>query len=656
MESARSCFHAAFKRLQVVKESTSSLASSFKEQLQHNDDNSSTFPLKGYRASTNTDSSCSKECDEGMHAFCEVLMFSDDGDDNGANIEATLHYNIAQTYLSTKNYDKAILSFRRSLEQQTSLTACSLLRSKTLHNLGYCSFQIQDYPSAADYFHQTCDTLMQMGMADHYLATRTYNCIGVYFFNLPDPDIESSLTGFQKSLEIYRSNPDSCTTIEMATLLNNFGRVSYQQEHFERAIDYYQQALVLRLQELGDASIDVAATYFNLGNALHRTRDVKPAITCFDAFLRIAETSLGLETREVAFVYKIKAEILEELEGVESALKYYNKALMLTKAALGDNHREMGCILNKAGNLCFRQGMYEEALRHYVWGLDIENAQRIRDDKFLVVTLTNIAQTHKHLGRTELALTFYGEVYAIQMRGEATKRLDIASTLSSIGLMLYHLKYFQQAFDCYTKALSIRRDAYRTDNHRDIAASLNAIGQVLFKQGMFDLSVQCFNQCLEIRRRLLDPNHHDVAMVIYNLASVSLATGDEESAISQYEEALRIERTALGNKHSDIVSTLIRLAHIKQQCGLLDEAIVIFEEAIQLHRLQNEMNGLREAKVFNAIGNCYLQKADVVNMMKAFASASRILISLGCADEPLAIKGYNLYGMARLHPEAAPVA
>jgi hypothetical protein len=56
------------------------------------------------------------------------------------------------------------------------------------------------------------------------------------------------------------------------------------------------------------------------------------------------------------------------------------------------------------------------------------------------------------------------------------------------------------------------------------------------------------------------------------------------------------------------------------------------------------------------MGNCYLQKGDVSNMMKALAASSRVLMSLGRADEPLAIKGYNLYGLAKLHPEAAPMA
>ena len=272
------------------------------------------------------------------------------------------------------------------------------------------------------------------------------------------------------------------------------------------------------------------------------------------------------------------------------------------------------------------------------------------------MTLTNIAQAHKHLGRFELALAFYREVLAIQTKITTTSKLDIASTLSSIGLMLYHLNRYDEAFEIYQESLQIRRDHYSSDKNADVASSLNAIGLVLFKKGMYDLCTRCFNECLEIRRKILGPDHKETAMIWYNLASVSVETGDDETALKHYEEALRIERATLGDHHPDIVLTMVHLGQVKQQLGLLREAIADFAEAIRLHRSQNREDGLWEARIYNFIGNCFLQAGAVPKMMEAFSAASRILLSLGCTDEPLAIKGYNLYGLTRLHPEAAPMA
>jgi tetratricopeptide (TPR) repeat protein len=655
-------FLTALKNIQALKNPSLSIrdfAVSLSSSLQSVKEEVSSWTYdstrKRPRPSIESHTSCSHACDEGLHEILEVILFSDDADFD--SMSATLHYNIAQTHLALKDYQEAIGWFHKALAQhQYDTLNVSLIKYKVLHNLGYCAYQLEDYQVAIDCFHRACEALSMSGLADDYIAASTYSCIGVLFFNLATPDTESALRAFKKSFEIYQSNPTTCTNSEMATLLNNFGRVFYLKGEFERAIGFYQQALAIRCQELGDNAIDVAATRYNLGNAYHKTQDLRHAMSCYDEFIRIAEECLGLKTREVAFVYKCKAEILQEINDVDSALKHYNKALLLTKAALGDGHREVGCILNKAGNLCFEQGKYQEALRYYLWGLEIENNHPNRDQNLILVTLTNIAQTHKHLGRIELALAFYREVYTVQTKVKKADTLEIASTLSSIGLMLYHLKHYEEAFETYQEALRIRRDYYGTDENTDVASSLNAIGLVLFKQGMYELCMHCFNECLEIRRNILGPDHSELAMVWYNLASVYFETGDDEAALKLYDEALRIERATLGDHHPDIVLTMIHLGQVKQQCGLLEDAITVFEEAIRIHCLQKREDGLREARIHNFMGNCYLQKGDVSNMMKALAASSRVLMSLGRADEPLAIKGYNLYGLAKLHPEAAPMA
>ena len=199
------------------------------------------------------------------------------------------------------------------------------------------------------------------------MATQTYHCIGVLFFNLADPDTESALKVFRKCLEIYHAHPASYTPSQLATLLNNFGRVFYLKGELKEAAKFYQQSLAIRRQELGNASIDVAATVYNLGNTYHKMKQLSLAKECYDEFLTIAETRLGLQTREVAFVYKCKAEILQEMKEPESALTHYEKALQFSKTALGDDHREIGCILNKVCNWNAHLHLYFLVKCHCRW-------------------------------------------------------------------------------------------------------------------------------------------------------------------------------------------------------------------------------------------------------------------------------------------------
>ncbi|KAG7357037.1 tetratricopeptide repeat protein [Nitzschia inconspicua] len=564
--------------------------------------------------------SCSKDCDEGIYSFHDAFMFSEEA--TLPEISTTLVLNVAQTFLRMKLFVRAGIWFRQALLETRECMS-------------------SDTP---------------LGMSEHILATKTYSCIGVLFFKLTEPDTESALTFFRKCLAIYHYHPTTCSPKKLATLLNNFGRVFYLKGKWFESINFYQQSLALRRQEIGDASIDVAATLYNLGNSHHKLKNWEQAIACYDEFLIITEIRLGLRTREVAFVHKCKAEILQELKEPDAALRHYDEALKFSKTAFGDDCREVGCILNEAGNLCFEEGRYHEALKYYSWGLHVEKSRRERDESLTLVTLANIAQTYKHLGQTEMALNFYRQVYNIQTRTFGTSMLEIASTLSSIGMLLFQLKHYEEAFDTYQKALEIKRDHHGSDEHAAIASTLNAMGLILFKQGRHEICMWCFRECLGIRRKLFGPDHRDVAMAWYNLASVSLETGDDEIALQQYEEALRVEKMSLGDEHPDIILTMIHLGQVKQQCGLLNEAIATFEEALCIQRSQPEGDQMLAARIYNFIGNCLLQKGDILNMMKAFAEASRISLRMRCFGESLSINGYNLYGLSKLHPECAPAA
>ena len=63
------------------------------------------------------------------------------------------------------------------------------------------------------------------------------------------------------------------------------------------------------------------------------------------------------------------------------------------------------------------------------------------------------------------------------------------------------------------------------------------------------------------------------------------------------------------------------------------------------------------ARLLNKIGNIYLAKADVTNMMRCFTEASRIYEECGeAANGDLEISGYNFYCLSITNPECAAAA
>lgn len=579
----------------------------------------------------------------------EVIMFKEEA--NLESVTTTLQYNIAQSHLSKNEYLQSILWF------QNVLSDCldPLTSFKALHNIGYCTYRIGNMESSMQYFQLAFPMLSKLGLSCSSLAAVTSNCLGVLYFKMNTPQLQAAMKMFQRSLRIYHFNERS-SPIEIATLLNNIGRVFFLQSKFDKAKDVYYQSLQLRRHHLGSDSIDVAAGSFNLGTTYHKLMRLDKAMKYFKEFLTIGERKLGLKTHEVALAYKYIAEIYQEKKEPEPALQHYEKSLVAAKSAMGYyGHREVGSILNRAGNLCFEYGKFDEALKYYLAGLEFERNHPAWDDALSAITLTNIAHVYKQQGKNEAALEAYEQAYNLQKCcSRSSSGNEIASTLSSIGFMQYHLKNYDRALEAYQEALRIRRECMGSDVHQ--ASTLNSIGLVLFKKAKFEMSKASFFECLQIRRRLYGSNHKDVAIVWYNLASVAFETRDDDSALKWYEEALRVERVSLGDGHPDVGAALVHLGQVKQECGFLDQALDTFLEALRIKRKYARQDKLGEARLINLIGNCFLQQADVRNMMEAFSSASRLLFENGCENDFIHIVGYNRYWLSKLCPECAPVA
>jgi tetratricopeptide (TPR) repeat protein len=592
------------------------------------------------------------EYDEGMHIYDNILSVSENGGID--SIASILFYNIAQTFARRNKYQDAKTWFERALvRSQITADFAPENSVKILHNLGNCAYRIGNNEEAMKSYKCALSMALKFSLNEHDLAV-SLNCVGVlHFLEQKDEETETALQLLQQSLGLYRS---SCSSfVQIATVLNNIGRVHYLRSEFVQALTVYEECLQLRRQ-LGNHPMDVAVTIYNIGQTYHQLGRLEESLKFYKDFLCKIKPQLGAKSRDVATVYKCMADIHHERSESKLALACFTKSLHATRASLGNSHPEVASILNKLGNLSYEMQDYCAAMKFYKKGLEIEREILEPNHPHLIVTMINIAHIHKHRGDYTTALSIYKHVHAMQIVTYGCGSIEVAGSLSSMGLMQYNLKDFEASFESYQGALQVRRDYYGSDDHVDIASTLNSVGLVLFKQEMYELAKSCFGESLRIRRELLGPNHHDVAILWYNMGTVFFETGEDELAVKFYKETLRVERKALGYDHPDVVLTLQHLGQVYQQLGNLEEALMYLLEALRIERTSKEGKKMSDGKILNRIGNVYLQQGNVVGMMKTFSEASRIFEAEPAGTEALVIAGYNFYGLSKTNPPCAPVA
>lgn len=592
------------------------------------------------------------EYDEGMFIYTEAVPVP--VTDNSDSCLAALAYNLAQTYVRMDRFEDAILLLELAnarLHTGSGGLSNSTVNSAMIHhNIGHCFYRLAKNDHALAHYQIALVKATEMNMAPIHQAA-AMNCIAVLHFHQNACQIDQALDLLKEGLFIYRTAFGSDSKVA-ATVINNIGRIYYLKGEYDQALTTYREALRIR-RKLGPA-IDRAATVYNTGQTHHQRGELDDAMRLYLEFLEIAKDLFGPNHRDVAIIYKCIAEIHHERNELKQARTLFEQALVVARASLGDLHPELASTYNKLGNLLYEMRELDGAMAYYLEGLKVEQAVLEPNHPHIVITLTNCAQIHKQKGEYKLALDLYRKIYGMQTANNADS-VEVASTLSSMGLMEYQLKNYEAAFDLYQDALRVRRDHYGCDDNKDVASTLNSIGLVLFKQNILEIALDCFAQSLRIRQKLFGPDHRDIAILWYNIATIYLETGEEEKALLLYRETLRVERKTLGASHADVVLTLQHLAQVHQQRGELDDALRYYGEALKVET-DRDSSSEAVAKILNLMGNIHLQRADVDQMMSCFTDATRIYQTCGRAQDALAIAGYKLYGLTKLHPAGAAMA
>jgi tetratricopeptide (TPR) repeat protein len=345
-----------------------------------------------------------REYDEGMNSFPAPIRMEGKimdmlcTQDSAAII---LLFNMGQVCLRKQKEVEASECFVRALYLSRILGNRSPVGVvPILHNIGYIQYRSGELENALRTFNDALH-IFRFLKNDIELAA-TMNCIGVVCFHMPLAVTAKAMDYYVEALKIRRQCFGDDHR-DVATTLNNIGRVHYIKGEYDYALLKYLEALRIRRRLLGKDHLDVAATVYNAGQTFHQQGELDKALKYYQEFMRITVPKLGQNHRDVAIMLKCMAQIHHEQRKYEHALKLYAEALTVAEDALGV-HAEVASILNKMGNLYYERGDFDEALEKYKQGLEVERIVLHGLHPNITVTLTNIGQIHKQRGEYHDAL------------------------------------------------------------------------------------------------------------------------------------------------------------------------------------------------------------------------------------------------------------
>jgi tetratricopeptide (TPR) repeat protein len=439
------------------------------------------------------------EYDEGLTRFPDPLMIPANRVNDPNFVKLVTFYNLGVSHLGSQNNEDALAYFDKALSQNIFLQSLSMnitndddnrsddhtdsysLCSKDsialLHNLGHCYFRCQRFAESLEFYNRALELVLQTHGYYHLDVSSTLNCIGVVrLHSLTDKNDTTEILGvFTEALAIVQAllKKDQDQAF-YATILNNIGRTRFAREEFQEAKAKYEESYQIRCRIYGQYHVDVAAVLYNAGEVEHLLGNFDEAISLYQKFIHISTSKFGEGHFDIAMAFKKIGQIYYERNETDKSIQMYVKALSAINQSSGENHIESATIMNKIGNICYECKDFDIALGIYEEGLKVERKILDYNHPNIVITLINIARIHHQQGTLDKALELHVEALEIQRSSCSNKsdRLNLACTLSSIGLINDQRKDYWSAIDAFEEALDIRTKELG-ENHFDVSSTLN---------------------------------------------------------------------------------------------------------------------------------------------------------------------------------------
>lgn len=364
---------------------------------------------------------------------------------------ALCYTNLGNAYKNISDYKKALEYYNKSLILKEELFGNqSESVANTLNNIGNLYLSIPDYSKSLDFHYKSLEIRKKIFGENSLDAASSYNNIGIVYRHLSD--YNAALWYFTKSSDIFLKS--GRINISLAKNYDNIGNVYLNKTEFSKALIFYFKALKIKLDILGEKSLEVATSYNNIGIVYSDILEYDKSLEFFFKSIEIKIKILGTNSMEVAETYNNIGSVYEELNEIDIALEYYFKSLEIINIFFDDNSNLHATIYNNLGNLYNKKSEIDKALEYHIKSLNIKrnNVGEISSD--VAFSYNNIANIYFDKNDFTKALEYYKKSLNIRKILVGEKSSDIATTSKNIGVAYLYLSDYKNAIFYFQKAIA----------------------------------------------------------------------------------------------------------------------------------------------------------------------------------------------------------
>jgi len=451
-------------------------------------------------------------------------------------------------------------------------------------------------------------------------------------------------------------------------------------------------AVFLIAREKGIAEANFLRAERNSAHAKRYFRDAREVLDQFGVELseRLAEISGAEEVRE---------------ELLRKSLQYYQgfveeaQSDMALRADLALTYGKIASLMDEVGSTAESVAAHEKSADLFAELAEREpNADHQRR---WALSKNNLALVLRRAGKLDRAKQLFLEAITLQRQlttqspGSDDILVDLAASLSNLGLLQNQLKLKKEAQDSYRSAINLLEQLrsgrpHNSDYQYKVAVAYNNLASAYLDAQpakAITLHLQALDLLLGVQKERSDQRAvtRDVALTLNNLGAAYSRTTHVDESIRSYEQAIEIQLGLAGRAPShrryqvDLAHSHNNLGLVLSRVGRTEDAEAAFQQSLKLHEaiflqcpgdfsLQSSIGGvynnlgilLEQSQRLEAAADTFEKATDYQraaikqlpeshearnSLDKHFVNYSRVLLKLGRVEEAnrLAIRRRELW-------------
>lgn len=485
--------------------------------------------------------------------------------------------------------------------------------------------------------------------SDHLISALAKYRIGAILFK--GGSLEKAIGRLRESLHIRRAKLGD-NHIDTEETLKMLSRAYAALGDSEMALFYFKEVVSLRKARSSHKtdSESEADLLLRLGKLHLEQQEYVDALTCLKDSLRLQrQSSMNRNEQKLGETLQYMGSTLFQIKQLQEARLTLLSAMRLLEQG-PDDSKELMNASYLLGRVNEEEKSYDKALAWYDRSIIILNRMDKKGDEMraLVVSRIGLVKFAQKSFTDALRLVKQAEDLFLAINGPHD--LEYATCIHSRGRILFEMKDFPTARDCFQLALQVRQQHMKVDDP-DLGESLHCQGATLAELEQFQEASAFLVEALRVRLINFGDSGDAVGETQRCLGTVALHLGNSKEATDHFLEAIRIGLDSVQSKEEmtesefsnlmacfDAVIPMAknglyseRLGKLYHQKGSLQsmhkrfkQALNSFTEAIQVYKADHGEDHLNVANALFNVGVCLKETGDSERAMKCFARALTI--------------------------------